>query len=333
MKMADLITYRQDLLSICRSYEKRGEALGGHVVEHPDTSELLLFLVSRSNGSRIYKVNSIRADNFKWKLGEDHESRTLSPAEFDRPITGFVPHNYEIPWETRHNWQVRRFRHAGKRKARVGTYSMKDLEAQVKSLSRVPPETTVSDQSLMEKPIDYYSMLEDIEQDDRMARASVGYATTAAPLRLQRTLEIEGIKTYKDIMDYFQNPECYRERKGVRIPKISNMAKTLTMVLYRHLRSVGIELFEGGYTPEELNQTAIYNSVGYSDLSVRAANLLSQNEIKTMADLAQKTLTELRRMKGCGKGTVEEFQKLLASEGLSFAEKIPIPQNPRQKPN
>lgn len=156
--MADLITYRQDLLSICHASEKRGGTpgadyfggRGGHVVEHPDTSELLLFMVSKSKGSRIYKVNEMWVSNDSGKSEEDRRARTLPLTEFDSPINGFVPLNYSIPWETRHNWEARRFRYIGtgnflrdvanpvKRRVRVGKYSMKELEAQVKSLSEGP---------------------------------------------------------------------------------------------------------------------------------------------------------------------------------------------------
>jgi len=58
------------------------------------------------------------------------------------------------------------------------------------------------------------------------------------------------------------------------------------------------------------------------DLSVRAINAAKRAEVLTLKDLAKFDGEELRKWMGIGKGTIKEFEKLLADNGLQFGMKL-----------
>ncbi len=58
--------------------------------------------------------------------------------------------------------------------------------------------------------------------------------------------------------------------------------------------------------------TNLFRSVNELELSVRAANCLKNANIKTIADLVQKTETEMLRTKNFGKKSLNEIKEILA---------------------
>lgn len=82
---------------------------------------------------------------------------------------------------------------------------------------------------------------------------------------------------------------------------------------------------EGELKPEEqrLEETRevnknLFRSVSELELSVRAANCLKNANIKTIADLVQKTEAEMLRTKNFGKKSLNEIKEILAEMGLSL---------------
>jgi DNA-directed RNA polymerase subunit alpha len=77
---------------------------------------------------------------------------------------------------------------------------------------------------------------------------------------------------------------------------------------------------------EELRQQEInknlFRSVNELELSVRAANCLKNANIKTIADLVQKTEMEMLKTKNFGKKSLNEIKEILAEMGLSLGGKI-----------
>jgi len=70
---------------------------------------------------------------------------------------------------------------------------------------------------------------------------------------LVRDLGEHGIITYQDLVDHFsEHPIHYDEFLRIRTPRIFNVGKSKLQLLYFHLHSLGIEVFEDGYTQEEL---------------------------------------------------------------------------------
>ena len=63
-------------------------------------------------------------------------------------------------------------------------------------------------------------------------------------------------------------------------------------------------------------------SVNELELSVRAANCLKNANIKTIADLVQKSEGEMLRTKNFGKKSLNEIKEVLASRGLSLGMKL-----------
>jgi DNA-directed RNA polymerase subunit alpha len=71
----------------------------------------------------------------------------------------------------------------------------------------------------------------------------------------------------------------------------------------------------------EINKN-LFRSVNELELSVRAANCLKNANIKTIADLVQKTETEMLKTKNFGKKSLNEIKEILAEMGLGLGGKI-----------
>ncbi|MBI3610652.1 MAG: DNA-directed RNA polymerase subunit alpha [Nitrospirae bacterium] len=66
----------------------------------------------------------------------------------------------------------------------------------------------------------------------------------------------------------------------------------------------------------------LLRSVHELELSVRAANCLKNADIKTIADLVQKTESEMLRTKNFGRKSLNEIKEILSEMGLSLGMKI-----------
>lgn len=71
----------------------------------------------------------------------------------------------------------------------------------------------------------------------------------------------------------------------------------------------------------EINKN-LFRSVNELELSVRAANCLKNANIKTIADLVQKTEMEMLKTKNFGKKSLNEIKEILAEMGLSLGTKL-----------
>ena len=71
----------------------------------------------------------------------------------------------------------------------------------------------------------------------------------------------------------------------------------------------------------ELNKN-LFRSVNELELSVRAANCLKNANIKTIADLVQKTEAEMLKTKNFGKKSLNEIKEILSEMGLGLGTKI-----------
>jgi DNA-directed RNA polymerase subunit alpha len=71
----------------------------------------------------------------------------------------------------------------------------------------------------------------------------------------------------------------------------------------------------------EVNKN-LFRSVNELELSVRAANCLKNANIKTIADLVQKTENEMLKTKNFGKKSLNEIKEILAEMGLSLGGRI-----------
>lgn len=71
----------------------------------------------------------------------------------------------------------------------------------------------------------------------------------------------------------------------------------------------------------EINKN-LFRSVNELELSVRAANCLKNANIKTIADLVQKTEMEMLKTKNFGKKSLNEIKEILAEMGLSLGIKL-----------
>ncbi|WP_447973036.1 DNA-directed RNA polymerase subunit alpha [Nitrospira sp. Kam-Ns4a] len=74
----------------------------------------------------------------------------------------------------------------------------------------------------------------------------------------------------------------------------------------------------------EINKN-LFRSVNELELSVRAANCLKNANIKTIADLVQKTEMEMLKTKNFGKKSLNEIKEILAEMGLSLGMKLDLP--------
>src|SRR3990167_2894644 len=77
----------------------------------------------------------------------------------------------------------------------------------------------------------------------------------------------------------------------------------------------------GDEAQREVNKH-LFRSVNELELSVRAANCLKNANIKTIADLVQKTEGEMLRTKNFGKKSLNEIKEILTEMGLSLGMKI-----------
>ncbi|TLY17102.1 MAG: DNA-directed RNA polymerase subunit alpha [Nitrospirae bacterium] len=66
----------------------------------------------------------------------------------------------------------------------------------------------------------------------------------------------------------------------------------------------------------------LFRSVNELELSVRAANCLKNANIKTIADLVQKTEMEMLKTKNFGKKSLNEIKEILSEMGLSLGTKL-----------
>jgi DNA-directed RNA polymerase subunit alpha len=91
---------------------------------------------------------------------------------------------------------------------------------------------------------------------------------------------------------------------------------------------------EAGYeeSHREVNKN-LSRSVNELELSVRAANCLKNANIKTIADLVQKSEGEMLRTKNFGKKSLNEIKEILSEMGLSLGTKVEAsPYNGSPKP-
>ncbi|MBI5672393.1 MAG: DNA-directed RNA polymerase subunit alpha [Nitrospirae bacterium] len=91
---------------------------------------------------------------------------------------------------------------------------------------------------------------------------------------------------------------------------------------------------EAGYeeSHREVNKN-LSRGVNELELSVRAANCLKNANIKTIADLVQKSEGEMLRTKNFGKKSLNEIKEILSEMGLSLGTKVEAsPYNGSQKP-
>lgn len=73
--------------------------------------------------------------------------------------------------------------------------------------------------------------------------------------------------------------------------------------------------------PAEVNSN-LYRSVNELELSVRAANCLKNANIKTIADLVQKSEAEMLKTKNFGKKSLNEIKEILSEMGLGLGMKL-----------
>src|SRR5206468_10617436 len=66
----------------------------------------------------------------------------------------------------------------------------------------------------------------------------------------------------------------------------------------------------------------LFRSVNELELSVRAANCLKNANIKTIADLVQKTEGEMLKTKNFGKKSLNEIKEILSEMGLTLGAKL-----------
>lgn len=80
---------------------------------------------------------------------------------------------------------------------------------------------------------------------------------------------------------------------------------------------------EAGYeeSQREVNKN-LFRSVNELELSVRAANCLKNANIKTIADLVQKSEGEMLKTKNFGKKSLNEIKEILSEMGLSLGIKV-----------
>lgn len=81
----------------------------------------------------------------------------------------------------------------------------------------------------------------------------------------------------------------------------------------------------------EVNKN-LSRSVNELELSVRAANCLKNANIKTIADLVQKSEGEMLRTKNFGKKSLNEIKEILSEMGLSLGTKVESPQSNNGSP-
>ncbi len=83
------------------------------------------------------------------------------------------------------------------------------------------------------------------------------------------------------------------------------------------------EVFQEEEVTEEsqVNEN-LYKSISELELSVRAANCLRNANIRTIADLVQKTEAEMLKTKNFGRKSLNEIKQILSEMGLSLGMKI-----------
>jgi DNA-directed RNA polymerase subunit alpha len=77
----------------------------------------------------------------------------------------------------------------------------------------------------------------------------------------------------------------------------------------------------GDEAQREINKN-LFRSVNELELSVRAANCLKNANIKTIADLVQKSEAEMLKTKNFGKKSLNEIKEILTDMGLSLGVKL-----------
>jgi DNA-directed RNA polymerase subunit alpha len=77
----------------------------------------------------------------------------------------------------------------------------------------------------------------------------------------------------------------------------------------------------GDDAQREINKN-LFRSVNELELSVRAANCLKNANIKTIADLVQKSEAEMLKTKNFGKKSLNEIKEILTDMGLSLGVKL-----------
>ncbi len=80
-------------------------------------------------------------------------------------------------------------------------------------------------------------------------------------------------------------------------------------------------IVEAVQTDEKLNEN-LFRSVDELELSVRAANCLTQANIRTIGDLVQRSESEMLKTKNFGRKSLKEIKEILSEMGLQLGMKI-----------
>lgn len=178
----------------------------------------------------------------------------------------------------------------------------------------LPDGATVQYGSGLDRPIDYTKMYEDVQTTGNFASRSV-------VKKVKGALGQQGINTYTDIKNYFEGLSWDPSYSGIRIPKIFMDDFTSAVLLYSHLDSLGIEVFEGGYAKWELLDDILDSDIERLDPSVRIRKCLMKGGIGTIGELVAKTPNDLLAIKNFGEVSIGQVKEKLAYIGLRLSRK------------
>lgn len=111
------------------------------------------------------------------------------------------------------------------------------------------------------------------------------------------------------------------------VTQASNILKGYISIFSLEREEESLSKTEESVNVGETDETNVFNenlfkSVDELELSVRAANCLKNANIRTIADLVQKTEQEMLRGKNFGRKSLNEIKEILVSMGLNFNMKL-----------
>jgi DNA-directed RNA polymerase subunit alpha len=174
-----------------------------------------------------------------------------------------------------------------------------------------------------------YVLAEVNKEEEDMPVDAIAIDSSFSPIR-KVNFWVEGARVGRStnydrlIMEIFTDGSITPEKAISDASSIIMEHINLFVLVKEEMRSEEVVGQRSQFKSESTFNENLLKSIDELELSVRAYNCLKNANIKTLADLVQKTEHEMLRTKNFGRKSLDEIKEILASMGLHFGMRIDI---------
>lgn len=174
-----------------------------------------------------------------------------------------------------------------------------------------------------------YVLAEVNKEEEDMPVDAIAIDSSFSPIR-KVNFWVEGARVGRStnydrlIMEIFTDGSITPERAISDASSIIMEHLNLFVLVKEEMRTEEVVGHGSQFKSESGFNENLLKSIDELELSVRAYNCLKNANIKTLADLVQKTEHEMLRTKNFGRKSLDEIKEILASMGLHFGMRIDV---------